>query len=186
MEMSLEAVVHSGNTDSCLLVLSDDYPHFRNDQSFYDSSLHIEFAAVLRQDIPASGDVWDKSTRDAYEKAISYVGSIQQSINHKEVEHVLCRRVMLFTLFVPARFADFVYERRPRALVILAHFFAAMSQVTGVWWLGAGEDDREQTARREVNSINAVLPTEWRELMAWPMNMVRRSQAGTAHTLLAD
>jgi hypothetical protein len=74
-------------------------------------------------------------------------------------------------MVVPHKFVDFLAEKRPRALVILAHYFATVSQLSNVWWLGGGTDGKELTARREVHAIQTVLPDEWQGQMIWPLDM---------------
>jgi hypothetical protein len=54
--------------------------------------MRAEFDGILDQAM-ASGDTWNDETRDAYEKTLSYVGSIQKSIRHREPVYVLARRI---------------------------------------------------------------------------------------------
>ncbi|KJR83330.1 uncharacterized protein SPSK_04230 [Sporothrix schenckii 1099-18] len=173
---SIEAILKTGEASkSVMLTIANAQPRMGFDESYFDASNRAPFRAVLAQDLP-SGDDWaDAATRDAYEKTLSYVGSLQLSMRRGEPVYVLCRRVQGFTMVMPPRFVDFVSERRPRALVVLAHFFAAVSKISklsqasgGVWWLG-GEDSREPIATREVRGIRSIMPVEWMAHMIWPM-----------------
>ena len=65
---------------------------------------------------------------------------------------------------VPETFIRFLEEGRPRALVILAHYFATAVKLDN-WIMG-------DTAQREIRGILAVLPVEWHVLMRWPLEVV--------------
>ncbi|KAM7195909.1 hypothetical protein V8F20_007274 [Naviculisporaceae sp. PSN 640] len=81
--------------NSCLTIVSGAYPRFTDtsDQSYFDPSLREMFKGVLTQKLPNSRDVWDDETRDAYEKTLSYVGSIQAAIDQGEPVYAIYRRV---------------------------------------------------------------------------------------------
>ena len=157
-----------------LLTLANSAPQIGIDESYFDPSMHAEFDAILDQNIP-SNDRWDDETRNAYEKTLSYVGSIQKGIRRGEPVYVLARRVQAFPMVVPHKFMDFLTEQRPRALVILAHYFATVFQISGVWWLGGEIDGKETTARREIHAIQKVLPEEWQGHMIWPLDVLKGS-----------
>lgn len=157
------------------MTISSAYPYFGLDQSYYSPSLRARFNGVLTQAITPCADDWtDAATREAYEKSLSYVGSIQKGLDDGEPLYAVTRRVQTFSMLVPPRFIEFLGAQRPRALVIMAHFWATVSQVKGVWWIGAEEDDdgRESTAKREIRAIRGVLPREWMGCMVWPLDRV--------------
>ncbi|PVH85003.1 hypothetical protein DL98DRAFT_409942 [Cadophora sp. DSE1049] len=120
-------------------------------------------ADLLDQNIP--GEIWDLETAQAYEKTLSYIGCIQLALKSGEHKMGICRRMIAFALLVPRKFVEFVEEKRPRALVIVAHFFALASDMEDVWWIG-------RTARREVLGIQKVLPSEWQSMMASPLKSI--------------
>lgn len=156
-----------------LMNAADAYPSFGRDKSYFSPEHRVNFQGVLTQHL-RSGDDWaDGETRDAYEKTLSLVGSIQTGINHGEPVYTITRRIQAFPLLLPAKYIELLAYRRPRALVILAHFFATVAQVHNVWWLGEesfmGE---ESTAKREIRAIKGVLPREWLTTMVWPMDVV--------------
>ncbi|KAM7213520.1 hypothetical protein V8F06_011075 [Rhypophila decipiens] len=160
-------------TNSCIMTVSSAYPRFADDtdQSYFAPNLREMFKGILTQKLPNSRDTWDDETREAYENALSYVGSIQAAIDHGEPAYAIYRRVQSFALLVPRRFIDFLEEQRPRALVIVAHFFATVSQLPSAWWIGDGEGGRELTVKREIRAISRVLPKEWAGQMVWPLDM---------------
>ncbi|KAH8907624.1 hypothetical protein BR93DRAFT_878618 [Coniochaeta sp. PMI_546] len=169
--LSVEAAVKSGDFEnSSMYVIAKSYPNFGEDQSYFSPLMRAGFEGVLTQSLP-SGDVWDDATKEAYEKTLSYVGSVQNAIRIGEPTYAICRRIQAFPLLMPAKFINFVEEQRPRALVVLAHFFAAVAQVHGVWWLREDEDG-ESTAKREVRAISKAVGSEWQPLLVWPLDMV--------------
>jgi len=156
---------------SSLMHIAQSYPfNCPANESFFAPELRDRFRGVLTQKIP-SNDTWDHETREAYEKALSYIGSIQSAIDKGEPMYVTYRRVQCFAVFVPRRFIDLAEEQRPRALVILAHFFAAVCQLPSIWWTGDGEGDSEPTSKREIRAISGVLPAEWQSQLIWPLDM---------------
>jgi hypothetical protein len=116
------------------MAISSRHPYFDNGNLLFEEMNRKGLLGLLTQDIP--GESWDKETQQAYEKTLSYIGWVQAAI--KDGEHVLgtCRRMMAFAVLVPKKFIEFVEEMRPRALVILGHFFALGSQMGDVWWIG--------------------------------------------------
>lgn len=119
------------------------------------------FVELLGQDIESRRcpqDVWDAETAEAYERALSYVGSIVLSLCNREPTYAVCRRLMGFSIHVGVEFVNLVELQRPRALVILAHYFALATKVKTVWWMG-------KTPEREIHAIQNALPREWQDLM---------------------
>ncbi|KAM0347728.1 hypothetical protein ACHAPU_004743 [Fusarium lateritium] len=110
---------------------------------------------------------WDSETEAAYAGALSLIGGIRKSLDTKCPARSVGRRVVVFPMMVNKRFADMVEELRPRALAILAHYFALLAILNRVWWIG-------DAGPREVQAIAAVLPGEWQGLLAWPMEVLRQ------------
>lgn len=162
-----------------LMTVATAYPYFGKDQSYFDPEMRKNFLGVLTQHLP-SGDDWeDEEIREAYEKTLSYVGSIQKAINGGEPAYAVTRRLQTFALLVPPKFITLLSMQRPRALVIMAHFWATVSQVHGVWWLGESDAiSEESTAKREIRAIKRVLPPEWMTTMVWPLDQVGLRDVG--------
>lgn len=114
-------------------------------------------------------EIWDMDTREAYEDTLSVIGSIDRAINNQEAVWGVCRRLITFVFFISRRFVEFVEQGRPRALVILAHYFALASQYKFVWWMG-------NSAEREIWAIHRVLPPEWQDYIHWPLSVVGAQQ----------
>jgi hypothetical protein len=86
------------------------------------------------------------------------------AVLNEENLHQICTRIAAFALYVPKKFVDMVEELRPRALVVLAHFFALATKGSAHWWVG-------QTPMREVQGLRRIVPLEWQRHMRWPLVM---------------
>lgn len=95
-------------------------------------------------------------TRQAYEHAVAFLNWAHQS--------PIRNRILGFAATVSRRFVDLMAQKDPRALVIVACFFALTKIVDDVWWL-------QGVAKREVNGIFSLLPQEWLPKMEWPLKI---------------
>ena len=105
---------------------------------------------------------WDAETEEAYSSTLNYIASVQSRFEKGEKPQTLCRLLLAFPYLVKQPFIDLLNEQRPRALVILAHYFAFLTRFSYVWFIG-------DAGPREIRAIEAVLPGEWQDLMAWPL-----------------
>ena len=115
---------------------------------------------------PTATEPWDPDIDHAYKVAVSYIGSILIAIARGEERGGdVCRRTIAFPMLVHPRFITLVEEQQPRALVVLAHYFAVVAKFKNVWWMG-------DSGRREVLGIQTILPAEWQDAMRWPLENV--------------
>lgn len=120
--------------------------------------------------LPAPGDIdgydaEEPGIKRAYQSALAYIGGSWQSLQRNEPLGPIARRLMLFPLLVDKGFIDLVGEARPRALVIMAHYFAMLVVLEGFWFIS-------MTGRREVNAIAAHLTPDWQHLIDWPLHVI--------------
>ncbi|KAE9380390.1 hypothetical protein N431DRAFT_432668 [Stipitochalara longipes BDJ] len=134
--------------------------YFDDPGALFKEANRQELLVLLTQDIP--GEPWDQETRQAYEKTLSYIGWVQSAIKKGEHRLGVCRKMMSFSVLAPKKFVEFIGEMRPRALVILAYWFALGAQLTDLWWIG-------ETVQREIQAIQRVVPPEWQLLMRDPL-----------------
>ncbi|KAH8663979.1 hypothetical protein BX600DRAFT_287955 [Xylariales sp. PMI_506] len=127
----------------------------RNDTLYGD---HSELDWIL--DLPPSLDPEtdyerdDKEVMEVYNQANAYTCSIRRALDRQEPEFAICRRLGAFAVFVPNEFTQFLQERRPRAMVVFAHFMALFLEIEHVWLIGkAGES--------QIRGIQKNLPIEW-------------------------
>ena len=73
---------------------------------------------------------------------------------------------LAFPATVSRRFVDLVEIRRPRALAILACFFALLKRMDGVWWL-------KDISRREVMGLMGMFEpgSKWWRHLEWPIRI---------------
>ena len=111
---------------------------------------------------------WDNVLQEAYYQTLSYIGAIQLALDAGvEGPAEILRRCLAFPGLIPKEFFNMVEERRPRALVILAHYFAYLARFRDIWYLG-------DAGGREVRAIAGNLGPEWGDLMSWPSTEVER------------
>jgi hypothetical protein len=108
----------------------------------------------LEDDLEATPEMLRASTKQAYEHAVSF-------LNWAHVQPVRAR-ILGFAAAVSRRFVDLMRQHEPRALVIVACFFALTKKVDDVWWL-------DGIAATEVNGIYSLLPPEWWPKMEWAL-----------------
>ncbi|KAK2602812.1 hypothetical protein N8I77_009317 [Diaporthe amygdali] len=100
-------------------------------------------------------ELQDKVTLGIYNRVLSYIGSVQKAIADREPLYAVCRRFIGFAVWMPEVYHDFLTQRRPRALITLAHFFKLWIPYEDLWLLG-------KTGENQVRGIQEALPPQWR------------------------
>ena len=129
-----------------------------------DPGRHAFFSFLLEgmdEDIERLPKALQQETRRSYMHAVAFLDWAHRTPKRP---HILG-----FAATVCRRFVELIGEQDPRALAIIACFFAMTKVVDDRWWL-------EGIARKEVMGIYSLLPQEWRCKMEWPMTIV--SQQG--------
>ena len=122
----------------------------------------------------------DFSLAQPYYKALQYLGSLYLEVK-RGLSHMLLLRVCTFPTFLPWEVIDAARERRPRALVILAHYLVFVKfRVKSCWWM-------DNIAEHEIPSIYSFLGSEWRPLLRVPMAaLLLDSDRDVVRLLLGD
>ncbi|KAK7409501.1 hypothetical protein QQX98_008285 [Neonectria punicea] len=120
---------------------------------------------LQREDSHEQTENWDAEVKEAYETTLSYIGGVWIAMNNHESPGMIGKKLIIFPMLVHKHFIDLVQEQRPRALAILAHYFALLAILRCFWWIG-------DTGRREVLAIVEVLPQEWQDAMSWPLQII--------------
>ncbi|KAI2621209.1 hypothetical protein GGR54DRAFT_600570 [Hypoxylon sp. NC1633] len=120
---------------------------------------HLLFG--LEEEIAGPGDDIEDQvlTRQAYQHAVAVLDWA-----HK-IPHTGAPLVFLAT--VSRRFVELLEARRPRALAILASYFALLKCLDSVWWL-------KGVARREILGIVSLFDPddgEWWPRLQWPLQI---------------
>ncbi|KAJ3499842.1 hypothetical protein NLG97_g32 [Lecanicillium saksenae] len=133
-------------------------PSFTTTISGGSTNLPLSFFGHLLRDMGDECQPNSKSNQ-AYEHAVTILNWIHS--------HPLPLAVIVFPATISEHFLDLVIEKRPRALVILACFFALMKRAEPIWWLSNG------TVRDEVMGIvNLFEPgSEWWRHLEWPIRI---------------
>ena len=100
-----------------------------------------EVLGIYRNALQALKESWDRSWLTEYRMAEAFFWPVHM---------------------VQGKFLDFLEERRPRALVLLAHHCALMESVDDqYWWVkGRGVD--------EIARIDGILEEKWKPWLDWP------------------
>ncbi|KAF5230885.1 hypothetical protein HYE67_009155 [Fusarium culmorum] len=98
------------------------------------------------------------STTQAYSHAVSVLNWAHKNYH--------AAAALTFTATVSKRYVDLVDARRPRALAILACFFALLKRMDNVWWL-------QDVARREVMGLVSLFEpgSKWWRHLEWPIRI---------------
>lgn len=100
-------------------------------------------------------ELQDKVTLGVYNRVLSYIGAVQKAIADREPLYAVCRRFIGFAVWMPEVYHDFLTQRRPRALITLAHFFKLWIPYEDLWLIG-------KTGENQVRGIQDALPAQWR------------------------
>lgn len=109
---------------------------------------------------------WNADIEEVYRKVISFIGTTMSAVESEKNSGDVLRLLVLFPILTQKLFIDLVSERRPRALVLLAHYFALLVPFREIWWVG-------DIGRREIKGIESALPVGWHRHMDWPLEIVR-------------
>ncbi|OAA69095.1 C6 zinc finger domain protein [Cordyceps fumosorosea ARSEF 2679] len=101
----------------------------------------------------------------AYVETATYIGAIQTAIQANDHVDFITRRLIIYPLLIPQRFVELVSEHRPRALVILAHFFALAAHCQTSAWVG-------DVPKKEILALEQYLGPQYQQELAWPLSVV--------------
>lgn len=126
------------------------------------------FPANLENIFPALLDFQDPSENldperiSAYKWCMAFIGHSLTWIESGDDPSKIRRLLSGYGAMSPPVYKTMIRKRQPRALVILAHYFAILKAVDSVWWLRG-------IPEREVFGIQSNLPERWQWAMAWPI-----------------
>ncbi|KAK3304449.1 uncharacterized protein B0T15DRAFT_242145 [Chaetomium strumarium] len=90
----------------------------------------------------------------AYYKALQVLGSLYLELSNG-ISQMLLLRIATFFTFLPSPFIDAARQKRPRALIILAHYLVfAMFRFAACWWM-------DGISQREIPGICQFLGPDW-------------------------
>lgn len=96
---------------------------------------------------------------------LAYIGSIYKGLLENEPHRRSFRRLLCLSIFMPEEMIGFIEECRPRALAILALYFA-MCYSQNDHWIFFGLADQE------VQGIATIMPEKWSWAMQKPQALL--------------
>jgi hypothetical protein len=117
------------------------------------------------------------SSVPVYYETLKFLGSLYQELQIG-FSPILELRIVTFFTFVNPEFIDLARKKRPRALVIVAHYCIFTKLVTHVWWMeGIGD--------RDIRDIVDFLGDAWQSELRVPhFSLELNSKQATAQLLL--
>lgn len=151
------------DSDSSLSIIAKGASLFVDLDTINSDANRAKFAYLL----PANADTsLDGADNEAYTTAVAYIGSVAIAKEAGEEHPKICRRLAIFPTILHDRFLTLLDTLSPRAMVILAHYFALLYTLDGLWWVG-------NCPEKEIEAIKANLGSEWLGSMEWPLQILR-------------
>lgn len=159
------------DSDTSFGIMARGAAPFTDPAVIYSEASRARFAHLL----PTSDDESrDDVENEAYATAVAYIGSVAAAKESGEDSLKVARRVTIFPIILHDRFLALIDMLSPRAMVILAHYFALLCSLDFFWWIG-------DYPEKEVEAINGSLSSEWQGMMEWPLQVLRdRAQPSVA------
>ena len=143
-------------------------PLIWDEEAKFKESNRRDFLHLLnRTDGDVQAEPWSVEIQEAYESTISYIGCIFLAMKGDEQSSEICRRLVIFPYFIKSRFIDLVREQRPRALAVLAHYFALLTSMKDVWWVG-------NSGQREFRALSGLLSSRREDFIEWPSRFISK------------
>jgi hypothetical protein len=135
-------------------------------ESASDSSL-CDFAYLLgREEDDFDAELWDMDTSLAFVEALNLLTEARRAMDagHKGNS---CRKLIIFPMMIRKRLLSLVQESQPRALLVLAHYFALMSRFDCFWWIGQGPAQEVRAIAAKLSSVQ-----RWKRMLEWPLERI--------------
>jgi hypothetical protein len=162
------AWIQNNPTSIARRALVQKTPNLRDFDALFEHSNRDPLLHLLTDPPGVAPEEWSPEIEAAYDRTLAFVGGMQANLdNGTDGPNETLRRCLAFPAMCPKEFFNMVEEGRPRATVIMAHYFAYLARFKDTWWIG-------DSGRREVNAIAAVLPLEWQDMMSWPLQELDR------------
>lgn len=115
---------------------------------------------------PDPEEVKDTEISSTYFSAIH---QLQKSFaNAHDPECTTVSLIFLWPICVSDKFVALLKERRPRALIIFAHYCALLKQMEVHWWVNGRAEYELVRIERSIQE-----PERWNKWLEWPKKMVR-------------
>ncbi|CAM5999889.1 unnamed protein product [Sphagnum balticum] len=109
----------------------------RDDASLFQEENRRALQYLMRRtETQIVNETWDEKIQTAYESTLSILGAAQLAISANEPRATIFRRLILVPTLVERDFTELVNKEQPRALVIMAYYFALLHDFRDFWWIG--------------------------------------------------
>lgn len=150
------------DSDTSFGIMARNAAAFSDPEVINSEANRARFAHLL----PAIDDKsQDDTDNEAYTTAVAYIGLIAAAKEAGEETLKIARRITIFPIILQDRFITLIEMLDPRAMVILAHYFALLCPLDMIWWIS-------NYPEKEIEAINDNLSSEWQGLMAWPLQVL--------------
>ena len=112
----------------------------------------------------------DASEMQTYQESLRALGSLFETLK-TGIDSIMVLRITTWSTIAPPRLLELAQARRPRALVILAHYATFLKLLQDIWWLvGVGD--------RSIRDICHILePHGWHKFLDIPLSALRVESA---------
>lgn len=121
---------------------------------------------LRRQEPHEMEEHWDDKVHNVYKRTLGCLGWLWKHRFDSDPPYGVSRRLFLFPMIVDSEFVTFVEEQRPRALIILAHYFSLLTIIRQVWYIG-------DAGPREAKAIAAAVPPAWLGMLIQPLEILK-------------
>ncbi len=124
------------------------------------------------------GDV-DFPDVEVYYDALKYLGSLYQELG-KGFSATMSLRIVTWFTFLPQPFVELARRKRPRSLVVIAHYLCFIKLVQDrLWWLAGIAD-------KEIRDILDFLGEDWYPLLRVPQIALHTADKAMLAKLVLD
>ncbi|KAL4794085.1 hypothetical protein BDV19DRAFT_205547 [Aspergillus venezuelensis] len=131
---------------------------FRGDQA--DAQFDSELILALRQ-----LQLWIEGSSDSLAAKAINTGAVRAFMPGLEFHVHRNVRALAWPTEVESNYLDLLRQRNPTAMVILAYYAVVLGQSSSQWWCA-------NWGVRLGSVIVSILPAEYREAIAWPLQML--------------
>lgn len=125
-------------------------------------------------ELTASSSISEKA-KEAYNQAIDRLEWLYDVSDSLHVVHTSVRWIVGWPAQLTSEYLELLDERRPEALIILAHYGAVLVAYRNSWMVGS-------RGSRLINAIDAYLGTYWEKWMRYPNDRVRNAEEATTQS----
>ncbi|KAL3455000.1 hypothetical protein BJX64DRAFT_298418 [Aspergillus heterothallicus] len=129
----------------------------------FDGHLNPDYAKLLRL---VERSKLGKDLTLTYRQAIESLQTCFNVAEGTDERHARINGATTWPVLVTTDFGDLLEQRRPEALVILAHYAVLMHRFRGSWLFG-------DSGRFVIQEVTGLLGPEWEEWLEWPNEALR-------------